>query len=55
MNENNNKHLLDAYYVPVTGMSATRCYTRVTSFKPPDYMRLVLLLWPFGTLGHQGL
>lgn len=24
MNEKNNKHLLDAYYVPVTGMSATR-------------------------------
>lgn len=47
---NNNHHLLDVYYVPITVLG-----TIYVLFKPHDYVRLVLLLWPFGPLEHQSL
>lgn len=50
MDTNNNDHLLDVYYVPITVLG-----TLHVLFKPHDYMRLVLLIWPFGTLEHQSL
>lgn len=50
MDTYNNIHLLDVYYMPITVLGTIHVL-----FKPHDYVRLVLLLWLFGTLEHQGL